>query len=185
MKKFSLLSYVMVLTIITLIFGATYATVQQTYRTAANDPQIQIARDINARLQQGKSVETFLADTIDIDRSLSTFVTLCDADGKPVRSSGDLDGHMPELPAGVFEFAKSHGEHRVTWQPRTGVRMAMVIISSNSSPIGFVAAGRSLQEVEIRERDLVMMIFLGWIVCVVVILLHALLQFYRDRQNKL
>ena len=125
-----------------------------------------------------------MADTIDIAQSLSTFVALYDANGKPLRSSGYLDGKMPELPAGVFDFAKSHGEHQVTWQPRSGVRMAMVIISSNSSPVGFVAAGRSLQEVEVREHNLVTMVFLGWIICVGLVLLHAGLQFYRNRQNK-
>jgi hypothetical protein len=62
--------------------------------------------------------------------------------------------------------------------------MAMVIISSNASPVGFVAAGRSLQEVEVREHNLITMIFLGWIVCMGLLLLHAGLQFYRNRQNK-
>jgi sensor histidine kinase regulating citrate/malate metabolism len=185
MKKLSFLNYLMVITIITVIFGVTYATVQQSYRTAANDPQIQIARDINASLQQGKTVEGFLADTIDIGQSLSTFVALYDANGKPVRSSGDLDGKMPELPAGVFEFAKSHGEHQVTWQPRSGVRMAMVIVSSTASPVGFVAAGRSLQEVEVREHNLIIMIFTGWIVCSVLILIHAEVQFYKSSKLKI
>ena len=102
----------------------------------------------------------------------------------PVRSSGYLDGKMPELPAGVFDFAKTQGEHEVTWQPRNGVRMAMVIISSNSFPVGFVAAGRSLQEIEVREHNLITMVFLGWIICIGLVLLHAVLQFYRTGQNK-
>ena len=184
MKKSFLLNYLVTIAIITIIFGVIYATVQQSYRTAANDPQIQIARDINARLHEGNPVESFFADTVNIAQSLSTFVALYDATGKPVRSSGYLDGKMPGLPAGVFDFTKSHGEHQVTWQPREGVRMAMVIVSSRASRIGFVASGRSLQEVEVREQDLVMMIFFGWIVCVVVILLYAVLQFYNNRQNK-
>ena len=69
--------------IITVIFGVIYATVQQSYRTAANDPQIQIARDINVKLHQGKPIENFFADTVDIAQSLSTFVALYDASGKP------------------------------------------------------------------------------------------------------
>ena len=181
MKKFSFLNYLFVMAIITVIFGVIYAVVQQSYRTTANDPQKQIARDINARLHQGRSVESFLADTIDIAQSLSTFVALYEANGKPIRSSGYLDGKMPELPTGVFDFAKSHGEHQVTWQPRNGVRMAMIIVSSNASSVGFVASGRSLLEVEVREHNLVTMIFIGWVVCVVLVLLHAGLQFYRNR----
>ena len=182
MKKFSFFNYLFVMAIITVIFAVIYATVQQSYRTAANDPQMQIVRDINARLHQGKPVESFFADTIDIAHSLSTFVALYDANGKPVHTSGYLDGKMPELPAGVYDFAKAHAEHEVTWQPRSGIRMAMVIVSSNSSPVGFVAAGRSLQEVEEREQNLITMVFLGWIICIGLMLLHALLQFYRSRQ---
>ena len=181
MKTFSFLNYLFVVIIITVIFGVIYATVQQNYRTGANDPQIQIARDINAKLHQGKPVDNFFADTIDIAQSLSTFATLYDANGKPVRSSGYLDGKMPELPAGVFDFAKNHGEHEVTWQPRSGVKMAMVIVSSNAFPVGFIASGRSLQEVEVREHNLITMIFLGWIICIGLVLFHGGLQFYIQR----
>ena len=90
---------------------------------------------------------------------------------------------MIELPAGVFDFAKTQGEHEITWQPRSGVRMAMVIVSSNVSPVGFVAAGRSLQEVEVREHNLITMVFLGWLVCIGLVLFHAALQFHRTRQK--
>lgn len=181
MKKFPFLNYFFVVIITTVIFVVIYATVQQNYRTGANDPQLQIARDINAKLHQGKPVDNFFADTIDIAQSLSTFATLYDANGKPVRSSGYLDGKMPELPAGVLDFAKIHGGHEVTWQPRSGVRMAMVIISSNAFPAAFVASGRSLQEVEVREHNLITMIFLGWIICIGLVLFHGGLQFYIQR----
>jgi hypothetical protein len=184
MKKFPLVNYLFVMAIISLIFGVMYAAVQQSYRAAANDPQIQIARDINAGLQQGRPVESFLADKIDIAQSLLPFVALYDANGKPIRSSGYLDGKMPELPAGVFAFTKIQGEYEVTWQPRSRVRMAMIIIGSHASPVGFVAAGRSLLEVEIREHRLITMVFLGWIMCIGLVLLHAGLQFYRTRQTQ-
>lgn len=184
MKKFSFLNYFFAIAIITVIAGVIYATVQQTYRTAANDPQIQMARDINARLQEGKPVESFFDDTVDIGQSLSTFIALYDVIRKPIRSSGYLDGKMPVLPAGVFDFAKKQGEYEVTWQPREGERMAVVIISSNSSSVDFVVAGRSLQEVEVRERDLITISFLGWIICIGLVLTHASLQFYRTRQNE-
>jgi sensor histidine kinase regulating citrate/malate metabolism len=178
MKKILFIDYFLVIAIITAISGIIYATVQQTYRSGANDPQIQIARDINSKLQQGKPVENFFADTIDIAQSLSVFNVLYDDAGKPIRSSGYLQNKMPGIPVGVFEFAKKNGEHDVTWQPQAGVRMAMVIVSSNSSPVGFVASGRSLQEVEIREHNLITIIFFGWIICIALVLLHAVLNFY-------
>ena len=101
MKKF-LFHYLLVTAGITVIFGVVYVTVQQSYRTAANDPQIQIARDINAQASQGRPVEKFFADTIDIAQGLSAFVTLYRPDKKPLRSSGYLDGKMPELPPWCF-----------------------------------------------------------------------------------
>jgi hypothetical protein len=184
MKKISFLNYLFVTAIITVIFSVVYTAVQQSYRTAANDPQIQIARDINERLHQNMAIESFFADTIDIAQSLSHFVVLYDGQGKPVRSSGLLSGKMPVLPAGVFDFAKIHGEHQVTWQPQNGVRMAMVIISSNTSPVCFIACGRSLLETEVREHNLVTMIFSGWAICLGLLLIHGGLQFYYNRQNK-
>jgi sensor histidine kinase regulating citrate/malate metabolism len=180
MKKFSFLVYLFAMAIITIIFGVIYGTVQQSYRSGANDPQIQLARDINLKLHEGKAVDNFFTDSINIAQSLSPFAVLYDANGKPLRSSGYLNGKIPELPAGVFDYAKANGEHDVTWQPQSGVRMAMVIVSSNSSSVGFVAAGRSLQEVEIREHSLITMIFIGWIICVGLVLIYAVIQFYKN-----
>lgn len=183
MKKFSFLVYLFAMAIITIIFGVIYVTVQQSYRSGANDPQIQLTRDINLKLHEGKAVDSFFADSINIAQSLSPFAVLYDANGKPLRSSGYLYGKMPELPAGVFDYAKANGEHDVTWQPQSRVRMVMVIVSSNSSSVGFVAAGRSLQEVEIREHNLITMIFIGWIICIGLVLIYAVIQFYRHRIN--
>ena len=55
MNKISFLNYLLVIAIITIIFGVIYALVQQNYRTGANDPQIQIARYIHAKLNQGET----------------------------------------------------------------------------------------------------------------------------------
>ena len=184
MNRSSFVNYLFIAAIITVTFGVIYASVQQAYRTAADDPQVQIACDINARLQQGKSIEKFFTDTVDLAESLSPFIILFDANGKPNRSTGYLDNKIPELPAGVFEFAKSHGEHRLSWQPQPGLRMALVIISLNTSTPGFIAVGRSLQEVEAREHNLVVMVFLGWIICIGLMLLRAVLQYYRSKHPK-
>src|SRR4051812_32566623 len=148
MKIFSFLNYLLFIAIITVIILLIYASVQQTYRSGANDPQIQIAEDISAKIQKGKNIEDiFPVDTIDIAQSLALVVILYDAHGRPLRSTGFLDGKMPQLPAGVFDFAKKNGSHSVTWQPNNDVRMAMVLNHINSSPVEFVAAGRSLREV--------------------------------------
>lgn len=183
MKRNTAISYLFFIAIITAVSGVIYVSVQQVYRTGADDPQLQIANEINLKLRDGKSVDNFFSDTIDISQSLSPFVSLYDEAGQPLRSSGFLNGKPPVLPEGVFDFTKTHGEHRVTWQPADGVRMAMVLLSSNSSPIRFIAAGRSLTEVEAREHNLITIIFFGWILCVGLVLLHAVLNFYNRNKN--
>lgn len=180
MKKNSFINYFLAIAIITVISGIIYAAVHQSHRSGANDPQMQIARDINSKLQHSKPVENFFTDTIDIAQSLSVFNVLYDGAGEPIRSSGYFKNKMPAIPAGVFEFAKKNGEHDVTWQPQPGVRMAMVIVRSNSFPVRFVASGRSLQEVEGREYNLVTIIFFGWIACIALVLLHAVINFYKN-----
>jgi hypothetical protein len=186
MKKYPVFNYLALSIIITVVFVVIYATVQQTYRTAANDPQIQMARDISAKLQKGKSIENFFTDTIDIAESLSSFTVFYNADGRAIRSSGFLDDNMPKLPAGVFNNAKVNGEHDVTWHPQEGVRMAMVLVHTKSLPVSYVACGRSLKETEVREGDLMKMLFMGWIVCVALILFMAGLNIFSNRnKNKI
>ena len=53
--------------------------------------------------------------------------------------------------------------------------MAMVVESVESGGIGFVAVGRSLKEVEKRVADLSTMLFIGWLACLGILLLHWLL----------
>jgi len=174
MKILSTLSKLSVITVIMLL---TYAAVQQTYRANANDPQIQMARDLIGHLTAGKTIEhIFPADSIDISKSLGVFAVLYNHNSMPVRSSGFLNGNAPRLPAGVFDFTKSHGEDMVTWQPQLGVRMAMVLGSVQSPDVAFVAVGRSLKEVEIRESNLLAMVFISWLICVGTIMINELIQ---------
>ena len=173
MKSFILNSLV-ALVVVTVIIALIYGTVQQSYRTVANDPQIQMVEDLGARLLSGKLVpNNYPADTIDIAHSLSPVVIFCDGNGRPIRSTGFLDGEMCQLPLGVFDHARQMGMHAVTWQPRHDVRMAVVLIHVNSSPVEFVAVARSLREVEVRESNLSKMVLIAWGICVAFIAIAA------------
>lgn len=147
---------------ITFIFGAIYAVVQQNYRQNANDPQIQIAEDIANSLDAGAEALSIIPSSysIDISRTLSPFAIVYDDNSKAIASSAQLDGKTPEVPAGVFDFVKSHGEERLTWEPKDDVRIAAVVKKYSK---GYVLAGRSLREVEIRERRLELMLGVAWI----------------------
>jgi hypothetical protein len=140
-----------------------YVVAQQTWRTSANDPQIQLARDAAAALAAGRPVDTVVAhDSVDMERSLAPFLIVFDADGKIVGASGTLRGHVPVIPAGVLASARQHGEDRITWQPVGGVRIASVIVSYSGSREGFVLAGRSLEETQNRISQFGNLIVLAW-----------------------
>lgn len=152
----------------TIMAGLIYGAVQQNYRQSANDPQIQVSEDAAKRLAEGANAAGSLSGTkVDIANSLSTFLILYDENGKVVASSAQLDGKTPELPQGVLDHAKANGSNRVTWEPKSGVRIAAVVKHYSGSGEGYVLSGRSLLEVEKRTEKLAMMAFGGWLVSVV------------------
>jgi len=167
--------YITIAILATILCGLVYMTVQQSYRSNANDPQLQFAKDISSRLETNRSIENLWPnDSIEISKSLSPFIVLYDNNGNPVRSTGTIDGQLPKLPKGVFDFTRRNKEDVLTWQPRKGVRMAMVVESAQSSTISFVAVGRSLEEVEKLEGNLTLMIIIAWLVCIGVIVLSGI-----------
>jgi hypothetical protein len=137
----------------TLLCGLMYTLVQQDLRQTANDPQIQMAQDAAAQLASGTPVVSLVpSQRVDIAASLAAFLIVYDHTGKVIASSATLDGKTPTLPAGVLTAARASGEDTVTWEPRSGVRIAAVVVPVRTG--GAVLAGRSLREVELRESDL-------------------------------
>ncbi len=143
--------------------------VQQDLRQGANDPQIQMAEDAAAGLAQGEVPAALAprgATLVDIKNSLSPWLAIYDSAGKPLENSGQLNNEPPQLPVGLFNTStwlpnktyviNGMQETRVTWQPQTDVRQAVVLVKvqSGSGAAYYVAAGRSLREVENRESQL-------------------------------
>jgi hypothetical protein len=128
--------------------GLVYLTVQQSLRMSANDPQIQMAEDAASALNGGTSLDSIVpAITVELATSLAPFIIVFDDSGNVLASSATLHGAIPVYPSGVLDHTRINGEDRVTWQPENGVRMATVVVRYDK---GFVLAGRSLREVEIR-----------------------------------
>jgi hypothetical protein len=156
---------------------ALYAIPQQVLRQGANDPQIAIADDLAAKLEQGIApAQAIPTASIDMARSLSPFVIVYDDQGHPLASQGKLDGQMPAPPQGVFDFVRMHGQDRLSWQPvlgkERGVRIAAVVEEFHSgNASGFVLAGRNMREVEARESQVSQMAGATWIGMLGVILL--------------
>ena len=146
--------------VITCFSVIVYATVQQTYRQSANDPQIQLAEDIAYALTTGASPELFNQKTrTDIARSLAPFVIVYNSTGDAVAATGMLHNDIPSPPDGVLRHAGIYGENRLTWQPEPSVRIATVVKKYSG---GFVLAGRSLREVEKRVWSFGLRIGAAW-----------------------
>ena len=149
---------------LTLVFGTIYTVGQHILRQGANDPQIQFAEDIATVLSESTKPADLASNTkVDVAKSLAPFLVVTDEKGTVLTTTGELDSQVPAIPQGVLEAAKKKGENRITWQPRNGVRIALVI---TSYPDGFVAVGRSLREVEARTQGLLYIVGVAWGLCV-------------------
>lgn len=161
----------------TFLAGLTYVAVQQNFRITANDPQIQIAEDAAATLTQGLSPANIVPQIqSDMSQSLAPFLIVYDDRGNPLASSVRLDGQTPKPPQGVFDSARGKGENRLTWQPKPGVRNAIVVTRfAGQKQSGYVVVGRSLRETEKREDQLLTLAELGWLAAVLGSLLTVLM----------
>ncbi|MCX5973255.1 MAG: hypothetical protein NTU59_00990, partial [Coprothermobacterota bacterium] len=86
-----------------------------------------------------------------------------DEKGQPLAWSGELDQAAPAVPQGVLTSARDRGQNRVTWQPRPGVRSAIVVVPYQGARSGFVLAGRSLREAEALSSTLLLLVGFGWL----------------------
>jgi hypothetical protein len=136
-----------------------YVTAQQVLRMGADDPQVQLARDTASSMAEGEDpLNLFPPRQVDLASSLAPFVLVYDTAGGVLATTAVLHGRIPDLPAGVREFATDHGEDRVTWQPEPGVRIAAVVVPFEG---GTVLVGRSLREVEARIDTLGQLMLAG------------------------
>lgn len=148
----------------TIFCGLVYVTVQQSYRQSANDPQIQIAQDTVLAINSGFSPkDAVFRNKIDISKSLAPYIIIYDESGKPIVSGAILDNKTPNPPKNALDFAKKVGENRFTWEPKNGVKSAVVLAYYKGKESGFVLAGRSLREVEKREKLLAASIGVAYI----------------------
>ena len=148
----------------TVLSGLVAVSVQQAFRTTADDPQIQLAEDAATALSRGTAgVGSFAAGSpVDIATSVAPWVAVYDDSGRPLASSGRYAGALPILPDGVLAGARDGRERRVTWQPARGVRSAVVVTRVAGPRPLFVVAGRSLREVEMRVEALRARTLIAW-----------------------
>ena len=173
------LPYLSAIIIITIVIGLVYVGVQQTYRSNANDPQMQILYYLRDALEKGNHPAPLLTDSIDLQKSLSVFIAAYDPVYKPVWCNGYLQKSKPQLPKELFRQARINGEHWVTWQPQRCVRIALGIVHVQTGSVSYIVAGRSLKLVEQRVSKLMTMTFMCWLLCFSIILVNWFVHFVR------
>jgi hypothetical protein len=157
----------------TLVCLIVVVALQQELRQAADDPQHQLAEDAVIALDAGAPASSVVGSgRIDIAVSLAPFLAVHDASGRLLATDGQLDGAAPGPPSGVLDTARVTGVDRVTWQPRSGVRVALVVLRWSG---GTVFAGRSLRRVEEEESAVEGIVALGWLATLAVLCLAAIL----------
>ena len=156
---------------ITLICGVIYVVMQQSYRHAANDFQLLMADDAASAISRGVDPRTMnLSVPADMGLSISPWVIVYDEKGEPLASGITLDGKIPKVPAGVLQNAKTKGTDLVTWEPRPGIRQALVVRRVDGNALYYVACGRSLSTTEERIGLLGKLLLVGWAVSMGVLL---------------
>jgi hypothetical protein len=158
--------------ILTLLGGAAALTIQQMLRRGADQPQIEMVDWYASEIESGeKPSEAIPTGYVDLERSLQPFNIFYDDRGKPEEGTGYLNQLVPTPPSGVFEYVRSHGSEKFTWQPSRDVRIAAVIRRVTGAHPGFMLSGRSLRLVEEEESLLRRMAILGWVAVVLILVM--------------
>lgn len=157
--------------VVTIIFGAIFGTGQQILRSQAEQEQVRGVRQVESVVQQGIPLNLIISseEAVEMKDSLELFAMTFDANRQVLGTTAKLGEETPTPPENAFTEAKATGEHRFTWEPQEGVRIAAVL-----KPIGdqgFILAGRSLSETEKLVETLAWCTIIGWAACMLLVLL--------------
>lgn len=161
-----LLPWILVVLILTVIFGTVYSVTSKLQLSNANWPQIQMAQDAAASLDKDNNPEFLTGDHVDINKSLKPFIIVYDKNGKAVSGSGFSNGKLPKVDKHVLEDSKDKDYSAVTWKPGKDTTIAAIIVAAKDY---YVLSGRSLEEIEKNENSTLLAIGLGWLLSVVLL----------------
>lgn len=167
--------------LLTLVCDLSAILVHQTFRQGANDPQIQIAEDMASAFANNQFTDEIIKSSfqefmptktqVNIATSLSPWIQIYTEGGEVMESSAVVTEAQttPKIPKGIFETVQKKGEDRITWQPKKGIRQAIVVTKFSGLKNGYIVAGRSLFEVEKRLVNMNWIIAIAWAVMMMVI----------------
>ncbi len=181
--KIALMKWLQYAIIIVVVGGTGCLGLQQVYRSGADDPQVQIVDDVARAVEGGVDPAQIIPNpSTDVAISLSPFLASFSAERIPTLSSGVMDGSSINIPTEIFAAAKETSEHRATWEPKDGVRVALVVRALKDGT--FIVAGRNLREVEKRMSHTNTFAVLGISLALILTLLLELFGAWRHAQAK-
>jgi hypothetical protein len=154
--------------LITFAAGAAWLGYGVSLRSGGDQQPLRLATRAASLLEAGSRPADILPPAINMAASPAPFVMVFDRQHHVLASSGRLNGRMPALPGGVLAWAARHGEDRITWEPRPGLREAAVIEPYGQPRPGFVLAAQSLQTISARQRTLTWSIACCWLAALTV-----------------
>jgi hypothetical protein len=159
-----LVAWLPIAVVATVLAGTSYAMTQEVTRSSADDVPRALAQRAADALSRGRApLAVTPGATVDLATDFGPFLTVYGTDGAVQSTTARLDGVTPKLPRGVLTEARTHGVDRVTWQPRAGVREAVIALPWRSSTAqGVVVAGASLRPAEDRQHELLLLLLAGW-----------------------
>jgi hypothetical protein len=149
--------------------AAVYVVAQQVGRRAADDvPRAIVAEQVAALSSRGPTTGLPAVDPATALSSQSgPFVIVYDSAHRVLSTTAALDDRTPGVPSGTLDDAVSGGGTSVTWQPRVGVREAVVAQPwTGPAGSGVVVAGVGLGATEDRVHSVLLAVTAGWVLVV-------------------
>jgi hypothetical protein len=162
--------------LITAAAAGVYVIGQQAGRLGADDVPRAMATRAAEQLSQGMAPAQVVGTSqVDLVADPTPFMIVYDQADHVLASGATVAGEPPTLPSGVLDAAVAGGEHHVSWQPRPGVREAVVALPwGDGRSSGVVVAGASLQPTESRSRALLGVAAIGWLILISAVTLVVL-----------
>ena len=149
--------------VITFFWLGIYGVGKQVRRRDVNQPLIAMLNTAKEELSKGAEITSVIPkNKVKMETELEPFMIIFNERGEIATGSVELEGKTPKLPISILEVTKDKGINKITWQPKQGIRSAVVIIPY---PHGWILAGRSLRIVEADEIKWLELITILWVAC--------------------
>lgn len=140
----------------TIVFGSVYVALQQIGRHDAN---MAPAAAASAQIQQ-VGWDSMAGPRLELTPDSGLFLIVYGENNTPVSTTVTLHGNAPVIPDGVLDTARLQGTDAVTWQPESGLRMAIVAKHADGK---VVVAGQSLAPFEASDSRTLAFLVAGWL----------------------